>query len=135
MSEKVSEKKGVSRTAAIALGIIIIVAVVIVGFVAFNQTRQTQMQPDIRVATVNGQGYWSGLTYMVRVTATITNYGDADGYATVEFHLAWSGQTQQSTQQVVFVGAHSSQDISANLPASALNTVTYGAQIIEQHKA
>lgn len=130
-----SQENTSRKKSSIAVGVVVFIIIVVAaaGFTFLTLIKQ----PEIQVATWHSDGYWSGLTYRANVTATLSNYGDVDGYATVKFSLIWGGQTQQYQTRVARVAAHSNTDVFANLTASAsaLETVTSQVQVIEQHKA
>jgi hypothetical protein len=158
-----SEKKPSSRRIIVSVSVIVIIVSVILAsvFLFASQLPKTAAQPDIGIVSVIGNDYLSGLTYRIKVTATLSNLGDANGYATVNYYYiifalkpedydlnGWppsnvplppeSRQVQQLTQHTVFVPAHSSVTDSADMPVIGIPTgvtVTYDAQVIQQTRA
>jgi len=127
--EKPSRKTGIPIVAAI------IIVAVFAGAIFFTWIQKTIAQPDIRVENVKAQAYYNLRDCRAAVTGTLFNYGDADGLATVKVYTKWAGQIQDYEVKTVFVNAHTSKDVSADLDAPELSSFEYGIQIIEQMKA
>jgi len=128
-----------SRKIWVAVIVAVVFIAVIAGIVFFewisNGIQRTVAQPDIRAENVKYQGYWNLLNYRATVTGTLFNYGDADGTVTIKVYTKWNGQIQDYEIKTVFINAHTSKDVSADLEAPELSSFEYGIQIIEQRKA
>jgi len=113
--------------------ILVIVAIVLVGGV-INYLQQSSTYPDIHVVSVNGRSYIAGLDIRARVTATLQNYGSADGYAIVKFYTTCDSTRDESIQSV-FVPKGQYVTVEADLDISIFYTCHYGAIVTSQHKA
>jgi len=129
-----NEKKTSKVVIAAVVFISVLAGIVFFSWMASNVQR-TVAQPDIRAENVKAQQYvdWSGVR--VKVTGTLFNYGDADGIVSVKVYTKWNNQIQDYEVKTVFVNAHTSKDVSADLDAPELSNFQYGIQIIEQRKA
>jgi len=108
--------------------------IVIIGMVV-NYIYESSTSPAIQVVSTNARSYLAGLDIRARITATLYNYGTANGYASVKFYTICDSEVTDQSIQTVFVPKGQYATVEADLDILAFSSCNYNVIILSQSKA